>query len=487
MTCRINIPGLARIAIALLSAVIAAHANDRQEKPEKRPNVLFIAVDDLNDWVGCLGGHPQARTPNMDRLASRGLLFTRAYCSAPGCNASRSSLLTGLRPSTTGIYANAHDWRQAPRLKEAITLPAHFKDNGYSTLGAGKLFHAHTFFDKKNLSGYPDPGAWDDYFPSPTRQMPEEAVPGKWPVNSSREFYGGHFDWAPLQIANADMADAKVVSWAARQLARRHPKPLFLSVGIYRPHVPWYAPQKYFDRFPLDKIQLPEHMQKDLNDIPLAGKKLAKRNWHEWITGNNQWKKAVQGYLASLAFADDMVGKLLDALDKGPMAHDTIVVLWGDHGYHLGEKQHWEKFALWEDTTHVPLIILDPRRTRPGTRCKAPVSLLDIYPTLVELCALKPTPQTLEGRSLSTLMSAPEKETGHSVISTQGKGNHAVRCARYRYIRYADGAEELYDHRTDPNEWHNLAGKPELTDVKQRLAAQLPALNAEPIPIKGRK
>ncbi|MCP4847323.1 MAG: sulfatase [Verrucomicrobiaceae bacterium] len=481
-----KIPGLALITIALL-ITLPAHANNRAAKVSVKPNVLFIAVDDLNDWVGSLGGHPQAQTPNMDRLVSRGLLFTRAYCSAPGCNASRSSLLTGLRPSTTGIYANAHDWRQAPRLKNAITLPAHFKANGYITLGAGKLFHSHTFFDKKNLSGYPDPDAWNAYFPSKTQQMPEEVVPEKWPVNSNRKFYGGHFDWAPLQIPNAKMADAKVVSWAAGQLGKRHAKPLFLSVGIYRPHVPWYVPQEYFDRFPLDGIRLPKHLQGDLNDIPEPGKNLAKRNWHEWITGNGQWKKAVQGYLASLAFADDMVGELINALDNGPMANDTLIVFWGDHGYHLGEKEHWEKFALWENTTHVPLAIIDPLRTKPGSRCKSPVSLLDIYPTLVETCGLKATPQALEGRSLAGIFKTPEKETHRVVISTQGKGNHAARSSRYRYIRYTSGEEELYDHRSDPHEWRNIADDQSLAAVKQHLAGQLPGVNAEPIKVKREK
>ncbi len=394
-----------------------------------KPNVLFIAVDDLNDWIGVLGGHPQARTPNIDRLARRGTLFTNAHCSAPGCNASRSSLLSGLRPSTTGIYANAHDWRQAPRLKGAVTLPRHFRDTGYLTLGAGKLFHAHTFFDKKNLSGYPDPGAWHDYFPSKTQQMPEEAVPENWPVNSSRKFYRGHFDWVPLQIPNAEMADAKVVSWAAKRLAKRHEQPLFLSVGIYRPHVPWYA----------------------------------------------------------LAFADEMVGELLDALDNGPMAKDTLIVFWGDHGYHLGEKESWEKFALWEDTTRVPLIIVDPGRTKPGTHCDSPVSLLDLYPTLIELCGLGKPPQSLEGSSLAKRLAKPGAKTDRVVITTQGRGNHAVRSSRYRYIRYADGSEELYDHETDPHEWHNLAGDPGLAKVKLRLAKRLPAVNAEPLVVRRRQ
>ena len=452
-----------------------------------KPNILFIAVDDLNDWVGVLGGHPQARTPNIDRLAKRGVLFTNAHCSAPGCNASRSSLLTGLRPSTTGIYANGHDWRQAPKLSGAVTLPGHFKNNGYRTLGAGKLFHAHTFFDRKNLSGYPDPGAWHDYFPSKTQQMPEEAVPEKWPVNSSRKFYRGHFDWAPLQIPNAEMADAKVVSWGARQLAKRHEQPLFLSVGIYRPHVPWYAPKKYFDLFPLDEIQLPSHLKGDLDDVPDAGQKMAKRHWHKWIIDNDQWKKAVQGYLASLAFADDMVGELLDALDNGPMAKDTLIMFWGDHGYHLGEKENWEKFALWEDTTRVPLIIVDSSQAKPGTRCKSAVSLLDLYPTLIELSGLGLPPQSLEGRSLAKRLAKPDAKTDRVAITTQGQGNHAVRSSRYRYIRYADGSEELYDHQTDPHEWNNLAANLGLAKVKSRLAKRLPNVNAEPIVVRRRK
>ena len=454
---------------------------------EAKPNVLFIAVDDLNDWVGKLGGHPQARTPNMDLLSSRGLLFTKAYCSAPSCNASRSSVLTGMRPSTTGIYINSHDWRQASILKNAVTLPHHFKNSGYLTMGAGKLFHAHTFFDKKNLEGYSDPDAWDAYFPSKTQQMPEEVVPETWPLNSSKKFYRGHFDWAPLQISNLDMADAKVVDWASKQLAKTHKKPLFLSVGIYRPHVPWYVPKKYFDRFPINEIQLPKHLSNDLGDIPVAGKAMAKRHWHKWINENNQWEKAVQAYLASLAFADDMVGNLIKSLDKGPLSKNTIIILWGDHGYHLGEKESWEKFALWEDTTHVPLIIVDPRRTKSRTQCESPVSLLDLYPTLIEMCGLRLPPQKLEGRSLVNSLIRPMEKTGRVVITTQGRGNHAVRSSRYRYIRYADGSEELYDHKTDSHEWNNLSLDPGLVKVKSELMDYLPKFNASPVLVKRRE
>ena len=253
-----------------------------------------------------------------------------------------------------------------------------------------------------------------------------------------------------------------------------------------RQHVPWYAPQKYFDLFPLDEIQLPSHLKGDLDDVPASGQKMAKRHWHKWIIDNDQWKKAVQAYLASLSFADDMVGELLDALDNSPIAKDTLVVFWGDHGYHLGEKENWEKFALWEDTTHVPLIIVDPRRTQPGTRCESPVSLLDLYPTLVELCGLEPPPQTLEGQSLAKRLAKPRAKTRRVAVTTQGKANHAVRSGRYRYIRYADGSEELYDHKTDPPEWRNLASDSSLARVKSRLAKRLPAVNVDPIQIKPR-
>ena len=214
---------------------------------------------------------------------------------------------------------------------------------------------------------------------------------------------------------------------------------------------------------------------------------MAKRKWHKWISDNNQWKKAVQGYLASLAFADDMVGSLIKALDKGPLSKNTIIILWGDHGYHLGEKESWEKFSLWEDTTRVPLIIVDPRRTKPGTLCESPVSLLDLYPTLIELCGLKLPPQKLEGRSLVNSLIKPMEKTGRAIITTQGRGNHAVRSSRYRYIRYADGSEELYDHKTDSHEWNNLSDDPSLFKVKSELMNYLPKFNAKPVLIKRRK
>ena len=476
---RLGTTVFACLLLSLVSAVFSTsmHAT---EPPSPR-NILFIAVDDLNDWVGALGGHPQAVTPNMDKLAQRGLLFTNAHCTAPGCNASRTSLLMGLRPSTTGIYQNAHDWRNTSLVDSAVHLPKHFKNSGYETLGAGKLFHAHTFFDPKYLTGFSDSTAWDDYFPSLTQQMPAEAMPEKWPVNSNKKFYGGHFDWSPLQIKTSEMADAKVVAWAKQQLSKKHERPLFLSVGIYRPHVPWYAPQKYFDRFPLESIQLPKHLDQDIEDLPEAAQKMTKSEWHQWIVANDQWKSAVQGYLASLSFADDMVGELLNALDEGPLADNTTVILWGDHGYHLGEKQHWEKFALWENTTHVPLIVVSPEHTKPNTKCDTPVSLLDLYPTLIELCELQSPPQKLEGKSFVNLLKNPTADSDRVAITTQGQNNHAVRSRHHRYIQYADGTEELYDHKNDPHEWTNLATDKRYAEVIKNLADSIPTVNEAPL------
>ncbi|MCP5116488.1 MAG: sulfatase [bacterium] len=289
------------------------------------------------------------------------------------------------------------------------------------------------------------------------------------------------FDWAPVVAEDSAMADGQVVGWAERQLARERDEPLFLAVGIYRPHVPWYVPEKYFDMFPLEEIELPKVLEGDLDDVPEAGKRNLRRKWQSWIVENNQWKKAVQGYLASIAFADVMVGRLLDALERSGRERQTVIVLWSDHGYHLGVKEHWEKFALWEQTTRVPLIFVAPGITSEGARSKRPVSALDIYPTLAGLCGL-PLPGHIEGRSLLPLLDDPDAEWNHAAVSTHLRNNHAVRSERFRYIRYADGSEELYDHLDDPLEWRNLAGRPDYAAVTAGMRKWLPKVNAEPDP-----
>jgi len=298
-----------------------------------------------------------------------------------------------------------------------------------------------------------------------------------------------HFDWGPVDADDAEMGDTQVVDWVIEQLKAQHDKPLFLACGIFRPHLPWYAPRKYFDQFPVDEIQLPAHRDDDLDDIPAAGVKMANPSRdHAAVCKHDQWHAAVQGYLASISYTDGQVGRLIDALDASPHASNTVVVLWTDHGWHLGEKRHWRKFALWEEATRTPLIFQAPRGTPglpegtpAGARIDKPVSLLDIYPTLVDLCGL-PERVGLSGQSLVPLMADPDADWERPAITTHGRLNHAIRTDRWRYIRYADGSEELYDHKTDPMEYANLAGHAEHQAIKQKLSTWLPKENVPNAP-----
>jgi arylsulfatase A-like enzyme len=461
----------------LLTAVLlVALPGTLAAQPAERPDVLFIAVDDLNDWVGFLGGHPQAQTPNIDRLAARGMAFTNAHSPSALCNPARTALLTGLAPSTSGIYGNAPDWRTVERFTGLPTLPRHFRDGGYRTFGAGKIFHAHSFA-AGGYAGYNDTTAWDAFYPSLDRQLPDEVGPHTRPANGNPGFSG--FDWGAVVTDDAATGDGQIVGWVERQLLAETGSPRFIAAGIYRPHLPWYLPQKYFDRYPLDEIVLPPFLETDLDDVPPAGQRgeFQSREWHDWVVADGKWAQGVQAYLASVTFADVMVGQLLDALDRSGRADRTIIVLWGDHGFHLGEKSRWHKMTLWEESTRVPLIIVAPGVTEPGSTTAKPVSLMDLYPTLAELAGLE-VPAHVEGRSLRPLLEDPAADWDRPAVTTYGFNNHAVRTERYRYIRYADGTEELYDHESDPNEWTNLAGSGQHARVKRELARWLPSENA---------
>lgn len=438
----------------------------------ERPNVLFIAIDDLNDWIGALGGHPQARTPNLDRLAERGVLFTHAYTVVPACNPSRAALMTGIPAHQSGVYLNSQPWR--PAMPDAVTLPQHFRKAGYWVGGAGKIYHG----------AYPDPASWDEYWPSQTKNKPDDPMPPNRPVNGIPK--AAHFDWGPVDVPTEEMGDAQVVDWVSAKLAGEFDKPFFLACGIFRPHLPWYAPQKYFDKFPLESIELPSVNPDDLVDVPAGGIRMAKpAGDHKKVLDHNQYRQAVQGYLASIALVDDTLGWLFDALDNSRYADNTIIVLWSDHGWHLGEKSHWRKFALWEEATRVPLMIVAPKGVAPGLqegtkagmRVDAPVSLLDIYPTLVELAGIEEN-SALAGWSLVPLLKNPKAKWDKPALTTHGRGNHALRTPLYRYIRYADGGEELYDHRTDPMEWKNLARDPQYSGVIGALKPWLPQTDA---------
>jgi len=461
MSRRTFLAGAGAAALAVGSCAYTA------ERKARRPNVLFIAVDDLNDWIACLGGHPQTRSPNIDRLAKRGVLFRNAQCAAPACNPSRAALLTGIRPSTSGVYHNPQPWR--PAMPDAVTLPQHFMAHGYHVAGSGKIFHDR----------YPDPPSWHEYWPSKTRTRPADPLPENRPLNGIPKT--AHFDWGPVEAKDEDMGDWQVADWARKKLAEQPDEPFFLAVGIFRPHLPWYVPPKYFEMFPPDKVILPKVKKTDLDDVPEIGRRMARPEGdHAKVIKTNNWHKAVSGYLASIAFADACVGRVLDALDASPYAGNTIIVLWGDHGWHLGEKLHWRKFALWEEAAHAPLMMAGPGITK-GGECTRPVSLMDIYPTLVDLCGLRPN-ERLEGNSLVPLLENPQAEWQPPALTTHGRNNHSLRSERWRYIRYHDGSEELYDHQSDEMEWTNLAGDPKYGDVKARLAKYLPEVNAPDAP-----
>lgn len=445
---------------------------------QEGPDILFIAVDDLNDWVGVLDGHPQTKTPNIDRLAARGMTFLNAHTPAPLCNPARTALLTGLRPHVTGIYHNSPDWRTVELFRDIQTLPRFFRDSGYRTLGAGKIFHAHTY-GPSGLTGFNDTKAWDAFYPGLDRQLPDEVTPLVRPANENPGYVG--FDWATVVTEDFAMGDGQVTSWVVQQLLAETGSPRFIAAGIYRPHLPWYLPQKYFDMHPLEQIELPPTLDDDYDDIPevpgLDRNYMRARDIHTWLLETGKWKEAVQAYLASISFADAMVGRLLDALEQSGRARNTIIVLWGDHGFHLGEKQRWRKSTLWEESTHVPLIIVAPGVSEPGSRTTRPVSTMDIYATLVELAGLD-APSHIDSRSLVPLIEDPNREWDYPALTTVDVGSHALRSERYRYIRYANGAEELYDHAKDPNEWRNLAGDPAYADVIADLKARLPTSDA---------
>jgi arylsulfatase A-like enzyme len=428
-----------------------------------RPNVLFIALDDLNHWVGHLGRNPQTRTPHIDRLARQGVTFSRAYCAAPVCNPSRAALMSGLRPGATGVYDNGQDWQAV--IPETRTLTTQFRTAGYRVVGAGKIYHASAH----------RPGEWDAYL---ERDGPEPRTLHRTATNDGV----GGIKFAPLECADADMPDYRIVSYALAELARPAERPLFLAVGLHKPHMPWTVPRPYYDLHPLAGIRLPPYRADDLNDIPPAGVRMAKPEGdHAQMLQSGRWKEAIQGYLAAVSFCDAMVGRLLDGLDRSAARTNTIVVLWGDHGWHLGEKLHWRKFALWEEATRAPLIWVVPGVTRAGAVCGRPVDFMSVYPTLCDLAGL-PIPAHVQGPSLRPLLADPQAAWDRPAVTTFHRDNHAVRTADYRYIRYADGAEELYRHADDPYEWTNLAADPRHAAAKATLTRLLPGENQPELP-----
>jgi choline-sulfatase len=436
----------------------------------RRPNILFIAIDDQNDWVGALGGHPQVRTPHIDALARRGTLFTNAHAQAPLCNPSRTSLMIGLRPSTTGIYGLAPWYRDLEEWRDVVSLPRYLAQHGYTTYSTGKVYHG----------GYGRQEGDDEFHvlgpPPSVGAKPEKKLvdtPDKHPL----------MDWGTFPHRDEDKGDWKVASWAVEQLNEGPKEPFFLSVGFFLPHVPLYVTRKWYDMYPAETVQLPPVLPGDRDDTPRFSWYL---HWKlpeprlRFLQEADEWTNIVRCYLAATSFVDGQVGRVLDALEANGLVDNTIVVLWSDQGYHLGEKLITGKNTLWERSTHVPLIFAGPGVTT-GARTGRPAELLDIYPTLVELVGL-PEKEGLEGISLVPQLHDADAPRDRPAITTANHDNHAVRSERWRYIRYADGSEELYDMQADPDEWHNLAANPGMREVIEAHQRWLPPSSAKPAP-----
>ncbi len=439
-----------------------------------KPNVLFIAIDDQNDWIGAFGGHPLAKTPNIDRLARRGTIFLNAHCNAPLCNPSRTSLMLGLRPTTTGIYGLAPWFRTLDAWRDRVTLPQHFRAEGYRTFTSGKIYHG----------GVGNPAAraaeFDVWGPDGGIGVkPAAKLVGSTPMGDN-----ALMDWGVFPHRDEDKGDYQVASWTIGQI-RSMPagQPFFLAAGFFLPHVPCYATQKWFDLYPDDDRVLPVVQEHDRDDTPRFSWYL---HWSlpeprlKWMQEHHQWRNLVRSYLACTSFVDAQVGRIVDALDDAGLSDNTIIVLWGDHGWHLGEKGITGKNTLWDRGTKVPLLFAGPG-IRPGGRCVQPVELLDIYPSLIELCGL-PLRQDLEGLSLVPQLQDAGARRERPAITSHNQGNHGVRSDGWRYIRYADGAEELYNMRNDPREWTNLAGRPEFSAELADHRRWLPTVDLPPAP-----
>ena len=483
------------VRIVLVTIVLLASV-DRANSQEPI-NILLVTFDDMNDWVGCLDGHPQVQTPHLDRLAARGVLFTNAHCASPVCSGSRAANFTGLLPIHNGVYGNSQKLERT--LPNAILLPQDLASQGYHTMGTGKLLHgnsAHMLHEfgvkhKKFLPITEDeikilqseidaPGPFVQHeiprlgLTMPLNQMPRDRDPKSNRIDS--------FDWGPIDAPEEEWTDTMSTNWAIAKLRERHDQPFFLGLGIYRPHQPLWAPKKYHEMYPPDSVELPKVLDDDLNDVGKLARDFGRfpitSGAHKTVVENGQWRNAVSGYLACITFADAQLGRILDELDNSPYANNTMIVAWSDHGWQLGEKEHWGKFTPWQRSTRVPLIIVPPKSAQPtgfqpGSRCERVVSLIDVYPTIIDMLGLR-IREDLDGKSLKPLIAAPKLEWDRVVTSTIGRGTHTVRDQRWHYTRYFDGSEELYDFQNDPNEWKNLAGNPNLSSIQSRLRNEIP-------------
>ncbi len=430
----------------------------------QRPNILMIAVDDLNTDLGCYG-HPLVQSPNIDRLAARGIRFDRAYCQYPVCNPSRTSLLSGRYPETTRILDNQTNPRT--HLKDAPFLPEFLRGNGYFTGRVGKIYH-------DGMDGAND---WDvSLNPRPDS--------GAGRQGEGRNLTGGKFaffQWKAAEGADEDQPDGLIAAEAVKLLRERRDKPWFLAVGFRKPHDPYIAPKSYFDAYPLDRITGPLHPKDDERDIPPAAYPPVRHN-----LGEAEAREYRRAYYACISFMDAQVGKVLSTLDATGARRDTLVIFFGDHGLHLGEHNWWNKVTLFERSARVPFIAAGTGVERAGDVCRRPIELLSLYPTFAQTAGLR-LPEGLQGQSIAPLLrdpQAPWTRPAYTVVQRAGGLGRCLHDERFRYTEWGEEGKngiELYDHNSDPNEYRNLVDDPAFADVRKRMRATMAAVNARGI------
>lgn len=438
------------------------------EKKAEPYNVLFIAVDDLNNALGCYG-HPLVQSPHIDRLAAQGLTFERAYCQFPLCSPSRTSLFTGLRPDQTRVYDLQTHFRDT--IPDVVTLPQLFRQNGYFVGRVGKLYH-YGVPGQIGTDGLDDPQSWDQVVNPRGRDKDEEDKVTN--LHAGRPGLGAAFAWHESDGEDEEYTDGMVATEVIKMLQQHRDKPFFIGCGFYRPHVPWIVPQTYFDLYPVENIELPFNPPNDRDDVPAPAFHV---NPFNYGFSDEDLKRAIRAYYAATTHMDMQVGRVLNALEQMSLLEKTIVVLWGDNGYHLGEHGSWQKQSLFEESARVPLIIAVPGARTKGQISPRIVETLDLYPTLADYCGLD-APANLAGVSLRPLIEKPRRRWNRAALTQVRRGTrdnwfkgYSLRTERWRYTEWDGGSKgiELYDHQEDPREFKNLAQNP----AHSRIIAQL--------------